>query len=219
MSTPSQQHPTRGEEIANALSHGIALLIILIATPFLLIEAASTGGARFIVGASVFSATMIMLYLASTLYHAMPPGASKNLFRLLDYSAIYLLIAGTYTPFTIGVVGGAWGWTLFGIVWGLAALGILLKIIFGVTRPILRVSLYLAMGWMVLIALEPFTAALPSVSLMWLLAGGIAYTVGVIFFSLDHRLRYSHFVWHLFVAAGTTCHFIAVMQSGAAISG
>ncbi|MCH7696064.1 MAG: hemolysin III family protein [Proteobacteria bacterium] len=200
-----------GEEIANSISHGIALLAAVSATPFLIIAAVDRGGIADIVGASVFAATILLLYLTSTLYHALPRNKAKRVFQILDHGAIYLLIAGTYTPFTLGVLRGAWGWTLFGLVWGLALAGILLKAIGGVRYPTLSTCLYLAMGWLVLIAVKPLWLLVPSWGLFWLLAGGIAYTVGVAFFVIDERIRYSHFVWHLFVIAGTTCHFFAVL--------
>ena len=202
---------TLGEEIANSISHGIALLAAVSATPFLIIAAVDRGGIADIVGASVFAATMLLLYLTSTLYHALPRNKAKRVFQILDHGAIYLLIAGTYTPFTLGVIRGAWGWTLFGLVWGLALVGILLKAIGGVRYPTLSTCLYLAMGWLVLIAVKPLWLLVPSWGLFWLLAGGIAYTVGVAFFVMDERIRYSHFIWHLFVIAGTACHFFAVL--------
>ncbi len=200
-----------GEEIANSISHGIALLAAVSATPFLIIAAADRGGIADIVGASVFAATILLLYLTSTLYHALPRNKAKRVFQILDHGAIYLLIAGTYTPFTLGVLRGAWGWTLFGLVWGLALAGILLKAIGGVRYPTLSTCLYLSMGWLVLIAVKPLWLLVPNWGLFWLLAGGIAYTVGVAFFVIDERIRYSHFVWHLFVIAGTACHFVAVL--------
>ncbi len=201
-----------GEEIANSISHGIALLAAVSATPFLIIAAVGSGDIENIVGASVFAATMVLLYLTSTLYHSLPRNRAKRVFQILDHGAIYLLIAGTYTPFTLGVLHGTWGWTLFGLVWGLALTGILLKAIGGVRYPTLSTCLYLAMGWLVLIAVKPLWLLVPAWGLFWLLAGGIAYTVGVAFFVIDERVRYSHFIWHLFVIAGTACHFVAVFR-------
>jgi hemolysin III len=200
-----------GEEIANSISHGIALLAAISATPFLIIATVDHGSAADIVGSSVFAATMVLLYLTSTLYHALPRNKAKQIFQVLDHGAIYLLIAGTYTPFTLGVLRGTWGWTLFGLVWGLALAGILLKAIGGIRYPTLSTCLYLAMGWLVIIVIKPLWILVPAWGLFWLLAGGIAYTAGIAFFVLDERVRYSHFVWHLFVMAGTTCHFIAVL--------
>jgi len=153
---------------------------------------------------------MLVLYLASTLYHALPRGRAKNLFQIFDHMAIYLLIAGTYTPFTLGVLRGTWGWTLFGIVWGLALAGILLKAVAGARFMLLSTGLYVAMGWLGLVAIKPLWLGMSAAGLGWLLAGGFAYTLGVIFFLLDHKVRYSHFVWHLFVTGGTACHCVAV---------
>lgn len=201
---------SRGEEIANSVSHGIGLLAALAAVPVLVLGAVQRGGAAGIVGASVFAATIVLLYLASTLYHALPRKRAKRVFRILDHGAIYLLIAGTYTPFTLGVLRGAWGWALFGLVWSLAVAGVVLKAVGRVRHPTLSTCLYLAMGWLVLIAAKPLWLRVPPWGLFWLLAGGIAYTAGVAFFAA-RRVRYSHFVWHLFVLAGTACHFIAVL--------
>ena len=207
--------PKRGqsqaEEIANSISHGLGLLAALVGTPFLIMHAARYGDAGFIVGASVFSATMIFLYLASTLYHVLPMGKAKGVFRVIEHSAIFLLIAGTYTPFTLGVLRGAWGWTLFGVVWGLAAVGVALKVFDKASHPILSTGLYLLMGWVVVIALNPLLARMPTAGLLWLLAGGLSYTAGVVFFATDSRLQYGHLIWHLFVIAGTACHYFAVL--------
>jgi hemolysin III len=154
---------------------------------------------------------MVLLYAVSTIYHALPQTRAKCAFRLFDHIAIYLLIAGTYTPFTLGVLRGAWGWTLFGLVWGLAIVGILLKAFAGVKYEVCSVLLYLVMGWLCVIAAGPMLTLMPTWGIVWLLAGGIAYTVGVVFYALDHRVQYCHFVWHLFVIAGTACHFVAVL--------
>lgn len=201
---------SRGEEIANSVSHGIGLLAALAAVPVLVLAAVQRGGAAGIVGASVFGATIVLMYLASTLYHALPWTRAKRVFRILDHGAIYLLIAGTYMPFTLGVLRGTWGWTLFGLVWGLAVAGVVFKAVGGVRHPKLSTCVYLAMGWLILIAARPVWLRVPPWGLFWLFAGGIAYTAGVAFFAA-RRVRYSHFVWHLFVLAGTACHFIAVL--------
>ncbi len=205
-----EQTQSPGEEIANSISHGIALLAALSATPFLIIAAVDHGCTANIVGSSVFAATMVLLYLSSTLYHALPGDKARQVLQILDHGAIYLLIAGTYTPFTLGVLSGTWGWTLFGLVWGLAFVGILLKAVGGIRYPALSTGLYLAMGWLVLVAIKPLWLLVPGWGLFWLLAGGIAYTTGVAFF-VAKRLAYSHFIWHLFVIVGTTCHFFAVL--------
>ena len=209
--TPLHREQSPGEEIANSVSHGLALVAAFIGIPFLMVHAAGIGTAGYIVGTSVFSATIILLYLASTLYHALPAGKAKRVFRILEHSAIYLLIAGTYTPFTLGVLSGAWGWTLFGIIWALAVAGVVLKASSRRPHPILSTVLYLAMGWVIVIAIDPMFARVPTAGLAWLLAGGLAYTAGVAFFATDWRLRYGHLVWHLFVMAGTACHFFAVL--------
>lgn len=199
-----------GEEIANSVSHGIALLAALIAVPVLISAALERADPAGIVGASVFAITMVLLYLASTVFHALPPNRAKRIFQILDHSAIYLLIAGTYTPFTLGVLHGAWGWTLFGLVWIMAIAGTVFKILGGVRYTTFSTWVYLAMGWLVLIAIEPVWTLVPKWGLFWLFAGGIAYTAGAMFFMAE-RIRYFHFVWHLFVVMGTACHFVAVL--------
>ena len=205
---------SRGEEIANSVSHGVALLASMTAAPVLVLSAVHRGDVGRIAGASVFAVAMVLLYLASTLYHALPGNRAKRVFQVLDHAAIFLMIAGTYTPFTLGVLRGAWGWTLFGLVWGLALAGIVVTAAGGVRYPKLTTSLYLAMGWLILIAVKPLWLRMPLEGLFWLLAGGIAYTVGVVFYAAK-RVRYCHFVWHLFVVAGTVCHFIAVLRFAA----
>jgi hemolysin III len=206
-----KREQSRGEEIANSISHGIGLVAALVATPFLIMHAIRRGDTGFIVGASIFAATMVLLYLASTLYHALPTGKAKRVFRVIEHSAIFLLIAGTYTPFTLGVLHGAWGWTLLGLVWGLAVAGVVLKAFNRLFHPIFSTGLYLLMGWLILIAINPLYARVPASGLLWLFAGGVAYTAGVAFFAADSRLRYGHFIWHLFVMAGTACHYFAVL--------
>ncbi len=214
--TPASRGRTqsRGEEIANSVSHGVGLLAGLVAAPVLMLSAVRHGGAARIAGASVFAVAMVLLYLTSTLYHALPGNRAKQVFRLLDHASIYVMIAGTYTPITLSVLGGTWGWTLFGIVWGLALGGIVLTMAGGVRFPKLRISLYLAMGWLIVVAVKPLWLRMPSEGLVWLSAGGLAYTVGVVFYAAK-RVRYGHFVWHLFVVAGTACHFIAVLRFAA----
>lgn len=186
----------------------------LVAAPFLVSNAERQGSVAAIVGASIFAATLILLYTSSTLYHALPQSKAKHLFRVFDHGAVFLLIAGTYTPFTLGVLRGPWGWTLFGLVWGLAALGILLIAIGGIRHPRLSMAVYLGMGWLIVIAIRPLWQRVPLAGLLWLAAGGLAYTVGVAFLA-DKRRRYSHFIWHLLVLAGSGCHFIAVLSYSA----
>jgi hemolysin III len=209
-----QRPQSLGEEIANSVSHGVALLAAIVAVPFLIAAVRNLGVAN-IVGAGVFAATMVLLYLVSTLYHALPPGRAKRVFLKLDHGAIYVFIAGSYTPFTLGVLGGAWGWTLFGLVWSLAVLGVTLKAFDRLSHPWLSTGLYLVMGWLVLIACVPLVERVPQPGVALLVAGGLAYTLGIVFFMLDSRLRYAHAVWHGFVVAGTAFHFFAVLSYAA----
>jgi hemolysin III len=203
------------EEIANALSHAAGFVATLVGGSFLIVTAIQRGRLNFIVGASVFVVTMVLLYLASTLYHALPANRAKDVLLVCDHVAIFLFIAGTYTPFTLGVLQGTWGWLLFGLVWGLAVAGIAFKVIGGAARyHRLSTGMYLGMGWLFLITIGPLWQRLPPEGLLWLLAGGIAYTVGVAFFLVD-KVRYNHLVWHLFVLTGTVCHFVAVWRYAA----
>lgn len=202
---------TLGEEIANAVSHGLGALLALAALPILVWHAAQHGAAADVVGAAVFAASAILLYLASTLYHALPAGAGKRWFARLDHAAIYVFIAGSYTPFTLGVLAGGWGWTLFGIVWAMAALGVVLKLRDRLRHPWASTALYVAMGWVALIAAVPLQERLGASGLAWLVAGGLSYTLGAVAYLLDDRVRYAHFVWHLFVLGGSACHFVAAL--------
>jgi len=206
----SGRRPSLGEEIANGVSHGVGVLAALVATPFLVLSAARRGVVGDIVGASVFAGAVVVLYLASTLYHALPRNNAKRVFQIVDHSAIFLLIAGTYTPFTLGVLRGAWGWTLFGVVWGLAVLGVTLKAVGGIRYPRLSTALYVGMGWLALIAIRRLWLHLPVAGWLWLIAGGVAYTAGIAFYAAE-RVRYGHLVWHMFVLMGTACHFFAVL--------
>ena len=208
--TLDERPQSLGEEIANSTSHGIGLLAAVAAFPVLVVSAVGRGEAAGIVGAVVFATTAVLLYLTSTIFHALPECRGKRVFQILDHAAIYFLIAGTYTPFTLGVLRGTWGWTLFGLVWCLAVTGTLLKAIGGIRHNTLSTFVYLAMGWLVVIAAEQVWTLVPKWGIFWLFAGGIAYTAGAAFF-LAERIKYFHFVWHLFVVAGTACHFIAVL--------
>jgi hemolysin III len=211
---PQERFPSLGEEIANSVTHGVGLLATLAAAPFLLERAIRSGEVSGIVGASVFAGSLALLYLASTLYHAFPRSTAKRVLRILDHGAVFLLIAATYTPFVLGVLRGAWGWTLFGVVWGLATLGIVSTATAGIRYPRLSTGLYLGMGWLVVIAIRPLWERLPLPGLLWLLAGGIAYSAGVGFYAAK-QMRYGHFLWHLFVLAGSACHFVAVFSYAA----
>jgi len=201
---------TLGEEIANSISHGVGVLGAIAVTPVLIVNATEYGAAA-IVGASIFGGTMVILYLASALYHAFPHSRTKRVFNILDHSAIFLLIAGTYTPFTLGVLRGAWGWSLFGIIWGLATVGAVIKSVAGANSGKLSTGLYLAMGWIAVVAAKPFWDHIPKWGLIWLLVGGVMYSAGVLFF-VAQKIRFGHFIWHLFVIAGTACHVVAVMK-------
>jgi len=203
-----------GEEIANSISHGIGLLAALAAFPILVASASRSGNRMELAGAGVFASAVVLLYFTSMLFHAFPQSRTKRVFQILDHSAIYILIAGTYTPFTLGVLHGTWGWILFGLVWSMAAVGIVLKTLGGIRYNTVSTLVYIAMGWLVVIAADTVWTLVPKWGIFWLFAGGIAYTLGAVFF-LAERVRYFHFVWHLFVIAGTACHFVAVFRYSA----
>ena len=209
MATNPDRAQTGGEEIANSISHGLGFVIGVASLPILVWQANRIGGAIDIVAASVFSATMMLLYGVSTLYHALPAGGAKGWLQRLDHAAIYVFIAGSYTPFTLGVLGGAWGWSLFGVVWAAAAFGVAVKLLNRLRHPWISTGLYLAMGWVAVVALPPMIDRLPIEGLAWIVAGGLSYTLGAVAFLLDNRVRYAHFVWHLFVLGGTLCHCVA----------
>jgi hemolysin III len=210
INTGKQRTRSLGEEIVNAITHGLGLVFVLAAVPFALATALKNGGAMAVVGTVTFLATAITLYLASTLYHAMPPGRMKRGFQIADHCAIFLLIAGTYTPFTLGVLRGPWGWSLFGVIWGLAALGIVVECVAGKRIRSLSIGLYLAMGWLAVVAIVPLATHVRIGGLALIVAGGIAYTTGVGFYVVE-RIRYFHAVWHGFVLLGTAIHGVAVV--------
>lgn len=199
-----------GEEIANAIIHGIATALAIAAIPILVVDALDVG-ALGIVSASVFGASLFLLYLASTLLHALPNGKAKAVFNVLDHCAIYLLIAGTYTPLLLVSLGGSLGWAMFGVIWGMALIGVIYKSVWGNQHPMLSNVWYLVMGWIILVVIKPLLAALPAEGVRWLLGGGLAYTVGVVFYVADSRWKYAHTVWHLFVLVGSLCHFFAIL--------
>jgi hemolysin III len=195
--------------MANTVSHGAALVLALAAVPVLVLGAVARGKTVGIVATAVFALTMVLVYATSTLYHALRSEKAKHVLRVFDHAAIFLLIAGTYTPFTLGVLSGAWGWTLFGLVWTLALAGVVLKLTKGFRYPRLSMVLYLSMGWSVVMAIRPLWLHMPGRGLALLVAGGLAYTAGAVFYGAK-RLRYGHLVWHLFVMAGTAFHAAAV---------
>lgn len=198
--------------MANSISHGIGFVAALVGIPFLVATAARHGDLLNTIGAIVFSATVVALYFSSAVYHGLRNGKAKRVFRIVEHSAIYLLIAGTYTPFTLGVLRGPWGWTLLGAVWTFAAVGVALKAFNKASHPILSTSLYLLMGWLIVLAAEPLMAGLATPALLLLIAGGLSYTIGVIFYALDSRFPFGHLVWHAFVMTGTACHYFAVLE-------
>ncbi|MDM0038855.1 hemolysin III family protein [Variovorax sp. J22G21] len=202
---------TLGEEIANAVSHGLGLLLAVAALPILVFNAAQQGQAANVVGASLFAGTAIVLYLISTLYHALPAGRAKLLLNRLDHAAIYLFIAGSYMPFLLGVLRGPWGWALLSAVTAAAVVGVGAKLLNRLQHPLWSTGLYVAMGWMALVAAVPLVERMSPAGLGWLVAGGLSYTAGAVVFLLDSKLRYAHFVWHLFVLGGSTCHFFAAL--------
>ena len=205
---------TPAEEWANALTHGVGLLLSLVAVPILLLTTVARHDWLQVAGASVFGATMIALYTTSTLYHAIPHEVTKHRLRVADHIAIYFLIAGTYTPFTLGVLRGVWGWSLFGVLWSLAVLGVVFKLTLGMRFPRASTAFYLAMGWMCVVAIKPMMTLIPGDGLFWLVAGGLFYTLGVPFYLMKGR-QFTHAVWHLFVLGGSACHFWSVLHYSA----
>lgn len=200
-----------GEELANSLTHGLGVLIALVFGPVLVAGAIATRDMWRITATVIYAATLLLLYTSSTLYHALRAPRAKEVFQRIDHAAIYLLIAGTYTPFTLITLRGRWGWTLFGIVWGLALVGVTLKGTFGARFRALSTAVYLAMGWLIVIALRPLVMHVATRGIVWLVAGGLLYTGGVVFYIRDERHRYSHALWHLCVLAGSMAHFCAIL--------
>jgi len=203
---------TNGEEIINAITHGIGSLLSIAALVVLIIVAGRHGDIWHLVSFSIYGSTLILLYLSSTLYHSFSNQKVKNLFARFDHISIFLLIAGTYTPILLTSMRGIWGWTLFGIIWGLAIVGAVIRSIYLHRFRKLMVAVYLLMGWMFVLAGKQIYLNLPSVSLTFLILGGIAYSVGVIFY-MWRSLPYAHGIWHLFVLAGSVLHFFAIYFS------
>ncbi|MCE4564284.1 hemolysin III family protein [Maribellus sp. CM-23] len=203
---------TLGEEIFNSITHGIGTLLSIAALVLLVVFAAIKGTVWHVVSFSIFGSTLVLLYLASTLYHSFTKENIKNLFVRFDHAAIFLLIAGTYTPFVLTTIRGALGWTLFGIIWALAIIGVVIRSIYLTRFRKLMVGIYLAMGWMFLMAVVPMVRNLPTSSIVFLFVGGGCYSVGVIFYAW-RNLKYGHGIWHLFVLAGSIMHFFSVLYS------
>lgn len=212
---PQDRAQTLGEEIANAISHGLGALLAVAGLPILVIRAVNHGGVADVVAAAIFAATAILLYGISTAYHALPAslanGRVKAWLNRLDHAAIYVFIAGSYTPFTLGVLNTGPGLTLLVAVWAAAAFGVAIKLLNRLRHPMVSTLLYLAMGWVVVFAFGPLVERMPGPGLVLLVAGGLSYTLGAVVFLLDNRLRYAHFVWHLFVLGGSICHFFAAL--------
>ncbi len=210
MTSYSKPRYSIGEEIANSVTHGVGVVLSIGGLAVLTAFSSVLGNAWHIVSSSIFGATLILLYASSTLYHSIQLPRVKRILQVIDHSAIFLLIAGTYTPFTLVTLRGAWGWTIFGVVWGLAVTGI----IFQVTRlrkwPVISLALYVGMGWAVIVATKPLLAAIDPRGLLLLLIGGLSYTAGIVFY-VWRRLPYHHAIWHIFVLAGSAFHFFSIL--------
>ncbi|HKY05867.1 MAG TPA: hemolysin III family protein [Blastocatellia bacterium] len=200
------------EEVANTITHGLGLALSVVGSLILLILSTLRGDTWQVVSCTIFGVTMVALYAASTLYHSFRNPRHKHILKILDHSAIYLLIAGTYTPFTLISLRGWVGWTLFAVIWTLSIVGIILKCVFIHEFKILSTLVYVVMGWIGIVAIKPLLASVPVAGIVWLIAGGVAYTVGVVFFACK-RVPYNHAIWHVFVMAGSICHYFAVMYS------
>ena len=201
-------HETRGEEIANSITHGVGAALSVAALVTMIVIAVSRGTNLQVVGCTVYGISLVLLYLCSTVYHALEKGRAKQVFRILDHSSIYLLIAGTYTPFTLVTLRGVLGWGLFGVVWAMALSGVVFKCYFTGRLHALSTTVYIVMGWIAVVATRPLFQALPLTGFLLVLAGGVFYTSGVVFFARDWK--YAHMIWHIFVLAGSVCHFLAI---------
>lgn len=199
-----------GEEFANVLTHGAGAVFGVAALSILVVRAALYGNIWHIVSMSIYGATLVILYMSSTLYHMFAFTRARHFFKMMDHISIYLLIAGTYTPFTLINLRGAWGWSIFGVIWGIALTGVILKIFFTGRFELLSTLLYLGMGWIIIIAVKPLIESVETMGLIWLLIGGLFYSLGVIFFRM-HKMKYHHFIWHLFVLGGSVSHFFAIL--------
>lgn len=199
------------DEALNSLTHAVGLALAICGLILLVVLAVLRGSALHVVSYSIYGVTLVALYAASTAYHGVRRPHVKRRLKVVDHAAIYLLIAGTYTPFTLLSLRGAWGWSLFGVIWGLAAAGVVFKLFFTGRFERTSTAIYLAMGWLVVIAAGPMIARVPLAAIALLFAGGLCYSFGVLFYMTDHRWRFGHAVWHLFVLSGSTCHFFAIL--------
>ena len=203
------------EEWLNCAVHVVGIVASLVALPVLATTALRTGDPWLLAGGLTFGLSALLMFSTSSLYHSAKNPQTRLRLRRLDHAAIYLLIAGTYTPFLLGAMRGAWGWSLLGVVWTLALAGIIAKLTIGFRFPRLSTAFYVAMGWLAVVAVQPMLANVSGSGILWLLAGGLCYTGGVVFYVTDARLRFGHAVWHLFVLGGTACHFVAVLYHSA----
>jgi hemolysin III len=206
----SEKTQTRVEEIFNSLTHIAGVGLSITALVLLIVFSVRYGSAKMVAANSIYGATLIILYLASSIYHAAPRSKTKKILEAIDHSCIYLLIAGTYTPFTLLVLPGAWGWSLFGAIWGIALIGVIFKARFTGRFELISLLSYLLMGWIVIIAINPLIHNIPMGGLIWLVLGGLCYTIGAIFYALDTKFYFSHVIWHVFVLAGSICHFFSI---------
>ena len=204
-----QNHP-KGQEIANSITHGVGIILSVVGLVVLVVLASLHGTVWHVVSFSIYGTSLVLLYTSSTLYHSFQSPRVKRVFHIIDHSSIYLLIAGSYTPFVLVNLRGGWGWSLFGIVWGIALAGIVVKTFFTGRFKIASTILYLLMGWMIVVAIKPLAHAMPMGGIAWLLAGGLAYTAGAVFY-LWKNLPYHHAIWHLFVLAASICHYFAIL--------
>ena len=198
------------EEIASSITHGVGVALAVAALVILVVFASIQGNPWKIVSFSIYGASMILLYMASTFYHAFQKPGVKNVFKIFDHASIYILIAGTYTPFTLVTIRGGWGWSIFGIIWGLAITGVVFKVLFIHRFKLVSTLLYVLMGWFIVIAMKKVIANLDTMGLIWLIIGGVSYTGGV-FFYLNDKIKFNHAIWHLFVLGGSICHFFAIL--------
>lgn len=199
------------EEVFNAITHGCGIFLGIAALVILVTLSALEDSTLKVITTAVYGASIILMFTISTLYHAFPWPRAKSVLKILDHSSIYVLIAGSYTPVVLVKLGGAWGWSIFGVIWGLAIFGIAFKLFFTGRYETFSIALYAVMGWLIVVAFHPLAQDIPLGGLLWLLAGGLCYTFGVIFYVLDTRYHFSHFFWHLFVLAGCICHFFAIL--------
>lgn len=210
MTTKQEPKVSIGEEVANAITHGIGAALAIAGLVWLVVKAALAGNAWHVTSFAIFGSSLVILYTASTLYHALMHRSTKRLFRKFDHMSIYLLIAGTYTPFCLTVLNGWIGWTIFGLMWSCAILGIIFKSLYTGRKEIMSTILYLIMGWAVVFFIKPVYSGMSSAGFLYLVLGGAAYSLGVIFFLLE-RMKFSHSIWHLFVIGGSTLHFFSVL--------